>query len=188
MFPIKKLEENYPQYKEFNIGDLIGYGVDGCVFDYYNNVIKFCIIDNSNITLPEANVIKSNMDYVIWNNPNVFARVYTCEFLYSNIDLYIYYYVMEKLNHISEDESKVFRSLLSHEDRNCKKDYSLNQIQSMLDGMKLGLDFDYDKVFSFCKNVMNSNVKQHDIHERNIMKDNFGNFKFIDFERIEVKK
>jgi serine/threonine protein kinase len=100
---------------------------------------------------------------------------------------YIYYYTMEKLQKLSEDEKKVFHSLLSHEDRNIKKDFSPAKIKEMLAGLSSALDFDEEKVIFFVNNFKKSPVIHNDVHVRNIMKNINGDFKMIDFDRCELK-
>jgi hypothetical protein len=103
-------------------------------------------------------------------------------------DFIIYYYVMEKLEKISEDERKVFHSILSHEDRGIEKNFSQEKIHEMLEGMRRGLDFDAEKVTLFCNNIKTAPVSHLDLHVRNIMKDTAGNFKLIDLDRISLEK
>ena len=100
----------------------------------------------------------------------------------------IYYYTMEKLEQISEDEAKVFHSILSHEDRGIEKNYSPDEVREMLRGMSSGLDFDVEKVTLFYENIRSAPVSHLDIHVRNIMKNRLGDFKLIDLDRIELEK
>jgi Ser/Thr protein kinase RdoA (MazF antagonist) len=56
----------------------------------------------------------------------------------------------------------------------------------MLEGLRLGLDFEWDKVVRFYKACTRSEIIHEDIHHRNIMKDDSGNFKLIDLDRISL--
>ena len=94
---------------------------------------------------------------------------------------------MDKLNKISEDEKKVFHTILCHEDLNKKKNFSNDKILTMLNGMIKGLDFNFEKVIMFYEAQKSSIIKHNDFHVRNIMKDNFGNFKFIDLDRLDLR-
>ena len=76
--------------------------------------------------------------------------MYECGSLFSNKLFILHYYIMEKLYTISEDEYKVFHTILSHEDREIKKNWSRKKIEETIKGLSLGLDFDKDKVLSFC--------------------------------------
>jgi len=58
----------------------------------------------------------------------------------------------------------------------------------MLQGMSRGLDFDAEKVTLFCNNIRTAPVSHLDIHVRNIMKNDTGDYKLIDLDRIELEK
>jgi hypothetical protein len=94
---------------------------------------------------------------------------------------------MEKLLSLSEDEQKVFHTLLSHEDRNLVKNYSPAERQVILQNLRRGLDFDEGRVSLFVDKLNNSPVQHLDIHTRNIMKDANGNFKMIDLDRLTME-
>lgn len=176
----------------------LGDGADGDIYeikDEPNKVIKFSVAYDYD---SDFNNVFPNVDrclnYLENNKPSFCATVYNHSFLCSgsrkvvNGDqkFILYYYVMEKLLKISEDEKKVFHSLLSHEDMNIVKVFTRSKVIDMLNGMSLGLDFDVVKVLNFYDNLRNSKVKHNDIHVRNIMKDRMGNFKLIDFDKMEI--
>jgi serine/threonine protein kinase len=185
------------------IGERLGYGADGEVFSIRNNnnqVIKFCIMydrEGENLDSKYTNtseIIKS----LIINPINVYAKVFEYKYLGSfhrkficplgKQEFILYYYTMEKLNKISDDERKVFHSILSHEDRNILKKYSINKIKEMLFGMQKGLDFDLEKIIIFYKQIKKSPILHMDLHPRNIMKDADNNFKLIDLDRLQKKE
>lgn len=198
-----KLYQTYSENKlDFNLSDCLGDGADGEVFALKNDpnkVIKFCVLFNYNNSLDsDYQNIFDTISFIRDNAVSPFARVYEYSYLgkfqrdlkdknpaLSNFILY--YYTMEKLQKISEDEKKVFHSIISHEDSNKVKNYTLDQIKKMLDGMSMGLDFDVERVMLFCKEVMKSPIIHNDLHVRNIMKDKIGNFKLIDFDRCTFK-
>jgi hypothetical protein len=143
--------------------------------------------------------IQKVLDHLMLTHPDAYARVYEHGYLgtYSRKaehwrsgkqNFIIYYYIMEKLRKISEDETKVFHTILSHEDRGIDKNFSLEKIGEMLEGMARGLDFDAEKVTLFCNNIKRAPLSHLDIHVRNIMKDDVGDFKLIDLDRIELEK
>lgn len=183
----------------------LGDGADGEVFEIENTpdkVIKLCIIYerfSTNLEQYYNKKIVPILDYLLASPVPTFARVYAHEYMgtYSRDfvssptgkqKFIIYYYVMEKLNKISEDEQKVFHSILSHEDRGIEKNYPLSKIKKMLEGQGQALDFDEKKVMLFCENLRASPVRHLDIHARNVMKDQDGNFKLIDFDRCLFAK
>lgn len=179
---------------QFSLGDELGYGADGQIFsllDHKDKVIKLCVsYDNYSYEY-----IDSILSYLETNNDHICVRV--CEHayigsgseksLYGERNFILYYYIMDRLNKISEDEKKVFHSILSHEDMNVNKQYSLSTVSNMLHGMQKGLDFDYNKVIYFYNEIKLSKLDHRDMHVRNIMKDNVGNFKLIDFDRARIK-
>lgn len=189
-------QEMCPKKISFSVGQRLGKGSDGEVFsltDESDKVIKVCMLFPIDNTAQEvySETIVPVLTSLISNPIDIFARVYTHEHLgtffdrYSN-DFILYFYTMEKLEDISEDEKKVFHTILSHEDRGIVKNYSIKEVQEILQGLNLGLDFDENKVIFFYKSLKKSNINHADIHPRNIMKDKEGNFKMIDFDRAQL--
>ena len=195
-----------------NVGTRLGDGADGEVFafsDDPNKVIKLCVLyDRFDKPIEKlyTNSIATTLDYLIDNPIDVFARVYEHKYLgqysrdwtFSNNEMklhsdtkgkqqfILYYYTMEKLEKISEDEGKVFHSILSHEDRGIRKNYSMDEVRKMLHGLHRGLDFDEKRVMFFVERLKKAPIYHTDIHARNIMKDSAGNFKLIDFDRTSI--
>ena len=179
-----------PEKINFDIISKLGDGADGEVFELKDNkVLKLCIRFSNYQNVREV------LSYLKDNDVDHFAKVYDFHYLgeyertlfNGELQKYIlHYYIMEKLDKISDDEKKVFHTLLSHEDRGITKNFSLLKIKKMLEGMSLGLDFDMQRVIMFCERLKNTHVHHNDIHPRNIMKDKCGNFKLIDFDRCEL--
>lgn len=186
--------ENFPK----DIIKEIGYGADGKVYDFDDKVVKISFsIENDYLN-------KSKIyNYLKNNEHKCFAKVYDFNFLgiieqerkYKGIQCdydYSSYYevcfsILEKLDKISDDEKKVFHTLLCHEDMNRKKDSSFKNIKSITSSLSKGLEFSEEKVLYFCTQYKTCAVKHNDIHVRNIMKDKFNNFKLIDFDRCFLK-
>jgi serine/threonine protein kinase len=177
----------------------IGEGSDGEVFEIANDsekVIKFCIIYESMSCDLEQHYKQSCavINHLIKCPEPAYAHVYAHKYMgtFKNDILnhkqkfILHYYLMEKLEKISDDEIKMFHSILSHEDRGIKKNFSLEKIQKMLLGLRRGLDFSVEKVIFFSQCLKSSSVNHNDIHPRNIMKDLSGNFKLIDFDRAQL--
>jgi len=200
MLVLKLCQQLCPERIPVTVGARLGDGADGEVFDIIgrsDRVIKFCVLyETGSIKLENTfKYITNVLSHLISEPSPVYARVYTHTLMgqYSRVAwgnkkqrYLLYYYIMEKLEKISEDERKVFDSIISHEDRGKKKNFSPERIKEMLSGMALGLDFDTKKVTFFCENFKKSPVAHLDIHPRNIMKDAAGNFKLIDFDRAEM--
>jgi hypothetical protein len=186
-----------------NLGEYLGDGADGEVFSVNGDpsrVIKLGIMYERphHGLLKGYQQIQKVLDFVIDTKPDAFARVYehgyigtysrNVEFLRSKKqDFVIYFYTMEKLEKISDDEKRVFHSILSHEDRGMKKNFSTEKIQEMLEGMAHGLDFSAENVRLFCDNIRKTPAHHLDIHVRNIMKNESGEFKLIDLDRVSLE-
>jgi thiamine kinase-like enzyme len=183
---------------KFKLGEELGYGADGNIFDLIDSpdrVIKISILyEYLNLYNINYEITSKVLSYLKANKPSAYAHVFEHESLYNGtrttcfgMEKYtLHYYVMEKLYKITEDEKKVFHSIMSHEDLGIKKQYSTNVVNDMLQGMKKGLDFDLDKILFFYKSIKQSYVIHNDLHVRNIMKDNNNSYKLIDFDRCSL--
>lgn len=194
-------EKDCPDHIPYSdsLGKEVGAGADGQVFEIKdsNKVIKYCVLyENYSKDLSyEFEKITQSICYIRDYKPSICARVYDFSFLaYGSRKIFnglnqkyiIYYYTMEKLYKISEDEKKVFHTILSHEDRGIVKNFSEEKLRETLFGLSRGLDFDGDRVILFYNNLKNFSIRHLDIHVRNIMKDSKGNFRLIDFDRVEI--
>ena len=193
-----QLSQNFETKFKFSIKDKIGEGADGDCYTLTDNpeqVVKFSVYycwNNEDTNQVIADRLAGYKQ--ISDNPHLFAKLYDYGFVGKGTrstvigpqEYIIFYCLMEKLESLSEDEKKVFHSILSHEDNNLKKNYSLDKVKKMLQGLSMGLTFNDSRVINFVTKVKQMNVGYTDIHPRNIMKDNFGDYKFIDFDRITV--
>lgn len=189
-----------------NIGDKIGDGSDGEIFSLKNEkdkLIKFSIIyvwDNKNFNSKNElqrlyNKTISNILAVKSSNEDIFCRVYDCSSSFfgsrPTVDgeqgFIAFYSILEKLDKTTEDEKKVFHTILSHEDANKNKNYTLSDVKEILNGLSYGLEFDRKKVLNFYEKIQKSKFKHLDLHPRNIMKDKVGNYKLVDLDRIKIK-
>jgi hypothetical protein len=184
------------------IGDQISLGgADGEIFaltDYPDRVIKLGVIyDNPFRELEVYQQVQQVLDYVMTTQPVAFVRVYEHGYLgtYSRKmvewrkdqqDFLLYYYIMEKLNKLTEDEKKVFHTIASHEDRGINKNYHPQKIKEMLSGMSRGLDFEMERVMLFLDLMRETPIIHEDLHSRNIMKDANANFRLVDLDRCSL--
>ena len=180
------------------IGEEIGSGSNGQCFnllDDSSKVIKLSIIyDNlfASATSIYQQDIAPALDYIMMENIPIYATVYEHGYLgyFHNRDnekYIIHYYVAEKLLPLSDDENKIFHTIISHENRRINKKLSINKIEEMLSGLSRGLDFNKKMVMLFCEQLQKTPVYHHDLHNRNIMKTNTGYFKAIDFDSCKLK-
>lgn len=190
---MKILDKFNISFNKYPIGNLIdNNGADGEVFESNNNIIKFVnIYDSKTNVLKTFNKNRNVINKIIQEKPKHFVNVYDFGFVkeidnfYNNYSI-IYFYLMEKLNKLSEDEKKIFHTLISHEDFSKKKSLNKNRIDSIIDEFSNFYEFDKNKVYKFIEQIEKSKIKHLDIHDRNIMKDDLGNFKFIDLERLII--
>lgn len=156
-----------------NINDwadvLLGYGIDGIVVDFTKtSVVKISEYSKS---------LEHTLKMIYLHQPKEYVKLLDFEIKDDMIFQYL-----EKLNKISSDEEKVFFSILSHEDANKTKNFSMKELMCILKGLQCGLDFNINEVIDFYFLVKNSKFVQKDLHTRNIMKSN--SYKLIDFDRV----
>ena len=199
---LKLIQQHCPHDLPGRIGFWLGDGADGEVYSVEglpSKVYKFGVLFDYTSHTPSEKYkgVDGVLSYLCANPSPAYATVHSHTRLgqwyqpqYSGVpEPYIlYYYSMERLQKLSEDERKVFHSILSHEDHNIVKNYSVKKLQKMLQGMERGLDFDLEKVISFSDNIKKTPISHGDLHPRNIMKDYRGNFKLIDFDRATLEK
>ncbi len=182
------------------IDQKIGDGADGEVFTMLNSesLAKFSIFycwRNENLDEVIASRLQSYA--AVRQHSDIFVNVFDSRHLVNGVrktvdgeqEYAIFYYEMEKLLKISDDEIRVFHSIISHEDSNLKKDLNLDKISKTLDGLSIGLEFNQKKVINFCKSIQNLEslgIHYTDLHPRNVMKSKDGDFKLIDIDRISV--
>lgn len=185
----------------FKLGQCLGSGADGVTFELdEQRVLKLSVLFNwDDLYDQKIGQITKVFDYMLSNECKAFCKVYDFEILgrYSrsllndvNIqqEYILYFYEMEKLTKISEEESKVFHTILSHEDRGLDKKYTLRLLENTLNGLSYSLDFEIHKVLEFYNNLQSSKIEHLDIHPRNIMKNKNGQFFMIDFDRCALKE
>jgi len=178
-------------------GVKLGDGADGEIFLIENEpdkVIKLSVLFDPSSS-KNFFTIGSALHRIMIERPSAYVRVFSYDYLGTyhrdcldgKQEFILYYYIMEKLEKITEDERKVFHSIMCHEDRGIKKDFSLDELQKILAGLSRGLDFSAEKVTLFYNNVGACDIKHCDLHVRNVLKDINGNFKLIDLDRLDIK-
>ena len=202
MFVLSLAQQLCPDKIPVQPGVRLGEGADGEVFSIIgdeNKALKLGIIyEQPNRKVDrQYEQIQEVLDTIQYEHPSAYVYLYEHGYLgtYSRQlrkhlqqQYIIYYYIMDKLYPITEDEGKVFHSIISHEDRNIKKNFSPEKIREMLQGMSTGLDFDAEKVKLFCSNIKEAPGSHLDIAVRNIMKNKANDFKLIDLDRISLEK
>jgi hypothetical protein len=184
-----KVFNKCPEFNKHPVGTFIAEGADGEAFLSEDKVIKFTIIrdgkDNANnVWFKNKTILEAIFD----TNPRHFCKVFDFGVVKVINDPYsiIYFSLLEKLNQMSSDESKAIDSLISHRDYNKYPD--INKSIGKVSELHQYLDFDKNKMIKFLECIKSSKIKHLDMHPRNVMKDSFGNFKLIDFDRMEKIK
>lgn len=198
MLTLSLCQKNCSHLIPSNLGKEIGAGAHGQVFeltDDPNKVIKISII-YSPYFLGNLQEIEKVLKYLINHPDPTAAKIFRYQHLgqYSRSwdqetqEYFLYYYIMEKCFSLTEDEKKIFHSILSHEDQGKIKNYSDRQLNKILSGLARGLDFPREKVKLFLDRLARSKIIHNDLHIRNIMKDKLGNYKLIDFDYSTLKE
>jgi serine/threonine protein kinase len=175
----------------YTLGEEIGSGADGRVFEIPNKPNLVCKIG---LLYEEENIEKEwlcrrqVLDYLFQNPSPIHVQVYEFGKLEGGVCPKIAQYaetycIMQRLEPLSNDENKVFHSILSHEDRGIVKNFSTKKLAEILQGLKKGLDFPEQQVMLFIEELKRSPIRHQDLHPRNIMKDDFGNYRLIDLDR-----
>lgn len=199
------IKKDKPDFNPPNLGLEIGYGADGQVYELRDDpdkVIKYSVIYEWSLppTAKEQYLrFKNNLTYIInnYHKHPFMVKIFNHDFLFqgkrkivNNKDqnYLIHYVVMERLKEISEDEHKVFHSLLYHKNVFWSKDFTNQELNGILLGLAKGLDFNFEKMKSFYQEVKKSNIQHNDINLGNIMKNIDGDYKLIDLDRLSIKE
>jgi serine/threonine protein kinase len=198
---VLKLVRQYNCPITYDLGQEIGVGAHGQVFELLDNpvkIIKLCVLYEYGINpYNEYARIRDIVQHVMDNKPNPYVGVYAHGYLgthtratYNGTEqkLVLYYYVMEKLSELSANERTMFDSIISQDDMGVIKNLSASKFDATLKDLKRTLDFDPEMVKLFCREVKASELRQEDSHHRNIMKRQDGSFVFIDLERCVLIK
>jgi serine/threonine protein kinase len=193
----------------------LGQGNDGEVFalaDEPDNAIKFSVLyapfGEEPYDIYRQRVLPV-IQYVMQTQPYVCVRVFEHQYLgcYSRPmalwqkeqqQFVLHYSIMEKLEPLTQDETKVFHTLISHEDRNVFKDLAPDVVAQKLHGLARGLDFDPAVVTLFLEQLHTMAARRlqerdhqtqlvhRDLEPRNIMKDKTGHYRLIDLDKATL--
>lgn len=179
----------------FIIGKEIGYGAQGQVFDIEgtNKVIKFSYsfffqdVDYDYLHASEV------INFIIQERPNYCVGIFETGKLRSGVravengtqNYTIYYTIQEKLANLSDDEKKVFKTIcqLLNDELELKRD-----IKDILTELSEWFSFDKEKILNFYNDIVGMPILHNDLHRRNFMKDECGNYKLIDFDLARLVK
>lgn len=182
----------------YSIGPSLGQGADGEVREvigHPSKVIKLSVMYDLDYSGSfKKDYVNKLIVYnkILKNSPSILVKLLDYGLVHfgeritdvGKQEYVVYFSLMEKLYSITEDEGKVFHSILSHEDRNKIKVFSEKQLKEILYNFRRGLDFSEEEVKLFHTNLKNSKFRHNDIAVRNIMKNRYGQFKLIDIDRV----
>lgn len=190
----------------YKIGKELGNDADGQCFELIDDkekAIKLSIVydvDFIDSIIDVYNEKETIFSYIKETQPQPYVRIHDYGLLHIGDrfaygikqQFVIYFVIMDKLNSISNDESKVFHYLLSKEDDGILP-YSDKEFDEILKNMSRGLDFSEESVRLFRTRLANSSLSHNDIKVdsrgvRNIMKDKSGDFILIDLDRVTKKE
>lgn len=192
---LELLQDSDCHFDSSILGKRLGDGADGEVFELISDskkVIKFSIIYDlgyeSNL-VTKYNEIKKKLSFVKENGTRCqhLCSIYNFGLLLHKSrktscgaqEFLIHFYEMEKLIKCSDEEEKVFYTIISN---------AYRSIEDFLDSLSKWIDFDRQKVLTFVNANSNSVILHNDIHLSNIMKNENGDFKLIDLDRITILK
>jgi hypothetical protein len=185
----------------FALGEELGYGRDGSVFqllDFPDRVAKSSALydeDYSGATRALYAAKAAVLDFVKHFKPLPYVAVFERGLLLESQrdtvlgrqEFLVHYCVMPKLTQPTDNESKVFDTLSSYDVFNFKRGFVPHRIDQVLHRLHSTLIFDPVKVMTFLYHLAASPLMHEDIHERNIMKDDNGNYNLVDLDHCYLK-
>jgi hypothetical protein len=185
-----------PEFISNSIGDELGYGVHGQVFDLKGpkgRVIKFTKLYDNPI-YPLDNAFRENKkvyQFLMKHDYPCFAKVFDMQFIAKEQrktvdglqDFIIYYSILEKLLPLEEDEKKVFKTICAIHNQDIENN---KPVPELLDELSEWFSFDKERAIKFWNALKSSPIHHNDVHRRNIMKDSFNNYKLVDFDKATL--
>lgn len=160
-----------------------------------NQVIKYSLLYQSMVTDFLLQDFFSRLEKVCvfqkQNNYPCFVKIIDFKFITYGFggtgvgeDLLFYQTTMERLNLISADEKKLFKTIVrQHRDVKASWQKIIKDVREQ----SHWLDFDLEKVVSFIYLLEDAPIEHDDMSSSNILKDNNGNFKLIDLDFSRLK-
>lgn len=167
------------QVVPYDLEEKIGYGADGEVWSIRNSdkVVKFSTLyPIYNTSIEDIFRLKAEVfDELFKRKEDIFVNF--SDFFREKVtfDGIVYSYVMDRLNYLSENEERYIDSFtLEEEKESSELKYLLTQEQQK-------------KFNQFLKNKKMSRFVYVDFHCENVMKGKDDNYKFIDFDSVQIK-
>lgn len=192
------LQDDCLTYLPFRVGQRLGGGIHGTVFDLpdeHNTVVKIANIysDVYDDYSAKFQRISKTYQFIIDNTNDALVKVFDFGQLYEGLikSSYstktgiIYYAKMEKLLPILEIEQKVFKTICDVYNGLI----SINRpIKDLIYELKEWFSLDEVKIFEFYDNLHSLQIEHRDVEVRNIMKNSVGQYKLVDFDLAIIKE
>lgn len=181
---------------DFKIGKEIGWGAQGQVFeieDQPKRVIKISILYDVDPYLDLDIVfdkIQKVYKYVCSHQASNLGKIYEFGRLRTGSrntvnglqDYIVYYSIQEKMESLSDDEKKVFKTICQALNDELELERTIEDIVKELGAW---LKFDSEKIMKFYYSLGDLPFDHNDLRCQNILKDVNGNFRLIDFDLAE---
>jgi serine/threonine protein kinase len=182
----------------FTIDKCIGSGNQGQVYSLKDNpdqVVKLSMLydDFTGLSLEEEfDKLQKIYQHIIDNPHKSLVKVYSFGELYrGKMEIFewehnyvIYNAIMQKLNTLSENEQKVFKTVCDI----YNKALEARPIATILDELEEWFDVDKGRVLTFYNSLSSLDIDNKDVKPQNIMKDNEGQYKLIDYDLAIIKE
>lgn len=202
---MRKLFDRYG-ISPYLLGKSVGDGSDGECFeiiDQPNKIAKlgitFC---NGPSKLSKSHGAFTNaIEAVIEKQPHAFVRVYEYRYLGGYMRkmpdwedgqqrFVLYAYLMDKLFPVDGADKPLLYGVLDWLENESGKPFDCKKISSAIDGEKsvaIMTDESIARVNRFANGISSAPIIHQDLHIRNIMKDNLGEFNLIDLDRMVLR-
>lgn len=176
----------------------LGEGAQGKVFatDNPEKVVKVSILYDWNHDIDkDIKRIDKVYSYLLKNKDPLYSKIFEFGPVFSGTRTIvngaeqryvIYYSIQERLNPLSEEEDKIFDTIsytLGRWDNN----YDLAKVKNSLIEQAKFLTFNLANALKFCDLYEDSVINHNDFWNKNVMKDNFGNYKLVDLDLASLK-
>ncbi len=181
-----------------NIGEILGSGFHGDVYELLDHPKQVVKIAWAPLDVPQEFAGRSDTvglhhtfpyiqniyQYLLKNQFSILAKVFDFYPLHQRDNKQYYMAILERLQSLTEPEQKAMKSVCMDYNGNIENGKCLQHIEEL----KEWLDFNPSKVIDFYTSLTTLPVAQRDFHRRNIMKNEGGDFKLIDFELLDFKE
>lgn len=170
-------------------GEYLAEGVDGKAYQNWDDdfkVVKVGFLDHMHRSGCTLSVLEDNFDYVLNNKPEAYVTVhdYGCFDCKScNVS---YFVMMEKLKKLTNVEAGTIPNLAINA-QNLYKKPKKKQVGLTADQTDFIKNLGPKKK-KFVQNIWKSGLIHNDIHAGNIMKNDDGDYKLIDLDRLSFLK